>query len=226
MPTHAGAGAEGVGDARNRRERAQGKLERPGQISRAVFIGQREGLFVAQAEGARFLVVGDVAAGCLGSQPFAQIALVGSCLGGELGGSDGATGEGFIKAKFFPDDHHAGMHCGAKVAHELADKGIESVHVQGNLRRTHSIGLLFFNGIGPQSNAQRSRSYAMSCGSSGAQAAAMSIRRFPRETLLWLVPFTRPSMQYGHCVCESNTPGNELAILSRNGRPHGEPYPG
>src|SRR5439155_18287800 len=60
-----------------------GQLECPGQISRAVFIGQGEGLFLAQAEGARFLVVVDVAAGCLGSQPFAQVALVGSCLGGD-----------------------------------------------------------------------------------------------------------------------------------------------
>src|SRR5256884_9508962 len=109
MPTHAGAGAEGLGDAGNRGERAQGQLECPGQISRAVFIGRGEGLFLAQAEGARFLVVVDVAAGCLGSQPFAQVALVGSCLGGELGGSDGATGEGFVKPQLLPDDHHAGM---------------------------------------------------------------------------------------------------------------------
>lgn len=129
MPTHAGAGAEGVGDARNRRERAQGKLERPGQISRAVFIGQREGLFVAQAEGARFLVVGDVAAGCLGSQPFAQIALIGLRLKGQLRRAHRPRRKCLIQPQLFADDHHAGVNRSPEVVHKLPDKGIQFIHI-------------------------------------------------------------------------------------------------
>ncbi len=61
VPTHTAACAEGFRDARDRRERAQGKLKSPGEVRRAIFLGQRESLFLTQAELAGLIVIGDVA---------------------------------------------------------------------------------------------------------------------------------------------------------------------
>jgi hypothetical protein len=58
-------------------------------------------------------VVLHVAAGGLGSEPFADVALVGIGARGEFGGSGGAGGEGFVETELFADDHHSGMHGGA-----------------------------------------------------------------------------------------------------------------
>ena len=65
VPTHTAARAEGFRNARDRRERAQGKLKSPGEVGRAIFFGQRESLFLIQAEFAGLIVVGDVASGSL-----------------------------------------------------------------------------------------------------------------------------------------------------------------
>ena len=64
-PPHAGAVAEGIGDSRHGRERAQRQLEGPGQIRRAVFVDQGKGLLFAEAELVGLFIVGDVATGCL-----------------------------------------------------------------------------------------------------------------------------------------------------------------
>ncbi len=50
VPAHAGAGAEGFGNARNRSQRSQREFERARQIGGTVFVGQSEGLLFAQAE--------------------------------------------------------------------------------------------------------------------------------------------------------------------------------
>ena len=65
VPPHTAAGAEGFRDAWDGRERAQGQFKSSGKISRAVFLGQRERLFLTQAELAGLVVIGDVASGSL-----------------------------------------------------------------------------------------------------------------------------------------------------------------
>ena len=85
MPAHAGAGAEGFGDAWNRGQRPQRQFKRSGQISGTVFLCQSEGLLFTQAELTGFCIVGDIAAGSLRSQPLAQVALIGAGLRGKFG---------------------------------------------------------------------------------------------------------------------------------------------
>ena len=87
VPTHAGAGAERVGDARDGRERAECDFESAGEIRGAVLRGEGEGLLGVERELIGFFVVGDVAAGGLRGEPFADVALVGTGFVGEFFGS-------------------------------------------------------------------------------------------------------------------------------------------
>src|SRR5579859_7427492 len=65
IPTHAGAGSEGLGNPGNSGQRAEGQLEGAGKICGTIFVRQRKCLLFAQAELASLLVIGDVAAGSL-----------------------------------------------------------------------------------------------------------------------------------------------------------------
>ena len=50
IPTHPGAGAEGIGDSWNRCERSQGEFECSREVCWAVFVCKREGLLGIQTE--------------------------------------------------------------------------------------------------------------------------------------------------------------------------------
>jgi hypothetical protein len=76
MPAHTRAGAEGLGNLGNGGKRAKSQLEGAGNVSGTVFVRQRKRLFFAQTKLARVFAIRDVAAGSLGGQPFADIALI------------------------------------------------------------------------------------------------------------------------------------------------------
>jgi hypothetical protein len=107
----------------------------PSAISKAP--GRYAGLSsVARAKGVErelivFFVVGDVAAGGLRGEPFADVALVGTGFVGEFFGSEGIGGEGLVESEFFADDNHASMNRSTEVADKTPHKSVEFIHIQG-----------------------------------------------------------------------------------------------
>jgi len=89
VPAHAGAGAEGVFDAVGVVEAGGDDLEGTGDEGGALLHGEGECLFGGKGVGGGGGVVGDVAAGGVGVEPFADVALAGARAAGELGGADG-----------------------------------------------------------------------------------------------------------------------------------------
>ena len=71
-------------------------------------------------------IVGDIAAGCLVGEPFADIALANAgCLGERHRSAGAEVGHRLIQAELAPDiDQHAGK-SGAQVGNDLADEGFD-----------------------------------------------------------------------------------------------------
>ena len=78
VPADPGATAHGVGDPWRVQHRAQRDLKEARQVGRAVLVGQRDGLLGRQAVATFRGVVLDEAAGGLGVEPFAHVALAGA----------------------------------------------------------------------------------------------------------------------------------------------------
>ena len=134
VPAEAETGAKCLDHFRDRLELRDGDLECAGNEGRAAFDGQREGLFLAQAEAVVGRVVLHVAAGRLRRQPLAQIARIGLGPTGQVLGGGRLFGELLVQAELVADDHRGGVHDGAEVAHELAHEFIQSRFVDGHGR--------------------------------------------------------------------------------------------
>ena len=105
VPADAGPGAGGVGDPRRVQHRAERVLEEPRQIGRAVLVAERDRLLGRQAVGAVARVVGDEAAGGLGVEPLAHVALGGAGARRQLAGRERpGAGERPVEAE--PVAHH------------------------------------------------------------------------------------------------------------------------
>ena len=95
----------GLGDPRRVEHRAERDLEEPGQVRRAVLVGERDGLLGRERVAAVAGSYVDVAAGGLGVEPLAHVALGGAGARGELGGRQRpGAGERAIEAE--PVAHH------------------------------------------------------------------------------------------------------------------------
>ena len=128
VPADAGAAARGIGDARRVQHAAERDLEEPGQVGRAVGVGERDGLLGRQAVAALGRVVLDVAAGGLRVEPLAHVALGRAGARGELAGRERpGAGERAVEAEAVAHHDQRRVERGADLVdgaeHELLELG-------------------------------------------------------------------------------------------------------
>ena len=131
VPADSGAAACGVGDPRRIEHRAERDLEEPGQVGRAVVVGQRDGLLGREAVAGFRWVVLHVAAGGLGVEPLAHVALVGAGARRELVGRErpGAR-ERAVEAEPVADHDQCRVERGADLVDGAEDELLELAGVQ------------------------------------------------------------------------------------------------
>ena len=129
-PAEAGAGDEGLGDVLAGIRGSERELEAARHEGGAAGVGEHQRLLdrhrVAVAGG----VVVDPAAGGLGAEPFADVALRGAGALGELGGGQRAAGgELAIEAEAVADHDQRGVDRGAELDDGLAEKRVQALLV-------------------------------------------------------------------------------------------------
>ena len=118
VPAEPGAAAGYLGDLRSVEHRAQGDLEEPGQVRRAVRSGERGGLLGRQRIAAAVRVVGDIAARGLCVQPLAHVTLGGAGALREFRGRQRArSGQRAVQAELVAHHHERGVEGRADLLH-------------------------------------------------------------------------------------------------------------
>jgi len=132
VPADARARPEGLGDCGLVPRRAGHELEGAGQEGRAVLDREGHGLLRGQAVAPAGRVVLDVAAGRVGGEPLAHVALRGVRALGEVGGRGrAAIGQRLVEPEPVADDDHRGAEHRAEVADGAMDEVHEPVVVDG-----------------------------------------------------------------------------------------------
>ena len=130
VPAEPGPGARRVDDVRGVGHRAEGDLEEPGQVGRAVRIGQRDRLLGRQQVPAAVRVVAHVAACRLGVQPLAHVTFRGAGALGQFGRCQRArASHRTVEAESVAHDHQRRVERGADLFHRAEDELHEFVHV-------------------------------------------------------------------------------------------------
>jgi hypothetical protein len=112
--------------------RAQRELEGAGHEGRAVGLGEGHGLLGRELVAVGLGVVHDVAAGRLGVEPLAHVALGGVGTGGELGRRRRpGLGQRAVQAELVADDDQRGVHGRAELGDGLAEQRVEALLVNG-----------------------------------------------------------------------------------------------
>ena len=124
VPAEALARDEALRDALARQDRRVGALEGADHLERAGGIGEHEGVLGRQDVAA--LAVLQEAAGRLGGEPLAHVALLGAGAGGQLLGGDRLpVGHGAVEAELLADQSERRVDRGADLRGDVPDEGLE-----------------------------------------------------------------------------------------------------
>ena len=96
-----------------------------------MLVGQHEGVLGRERVAVGAGLVGDDAAGRLGVEPLADVALVRAGALGELAGGAGAVGQRPVQADVVADGDERGVEGGAELGGELSGEGLDLGLVDG-----------------------------------------------------------------------------------------------
>jgi len=140
VPAVAVAAEEALADVLAGAHEPDRHLERAGQEDRAGVVGERHHLLRAHRVPLCAGVVGDVAAGGLGTEPLAHVALRRVRVRGELvRGQRPVVREGAVEAELVADDHERRVRGRAAVDHDLPDERLEALAVDCLLGGLHPV---------------------------------------------------------------------------------------
>ena len=139
-PLHAVAGLEVLERVLERMKGGLDDVVRAGHVDRSVRIGQAQRLLWTQRPLLGCGVVLHVSACALIPEPFADVALVGSCALRQLGRRHGAFRQFAIQPEPIADEDQRRTHRGAEIAHRLAEEFVQFRFVDSHGRLFSLVG--------------------------------------------------------------------------------------
>src|SRR5579884_2433496 len=164
VPAEALTGLEPFGQLLFRARGSQRHLERARHEAGTCFVRHGESLLIRKVELGIGCVVSHIAPGCLGAEPFANVAFRGAGALGKLGrGLPAAGGKRFVESEFVADANQRGVKRRAEIYEGFAQKFMQfvliDVHASSPSNLTAKGGILecYTRPIRAQSNIQQQR---------------------------------------------------------------------
>jgi hypothetical protein len=130
VPADAAARLKALGDPLPAVDGGDRALDHPREVERAIVVGEHERVLDRQRVPVRLRVVGHVAAGRLGVEPLAHVALAGLGARGQPGGADRLpVGHRLVEAELVADRHQRRVERRADLAGHLVHERLEPCFV-------------------------------------------------------------------------------------------------